>query len=97
MTAAIAMSKKRSRVEWVPFKFPEKISMMARSRETRRRKFEIGLKLSEKCHISANAAVKEYLTFLQIIFSNDDRRIPAKIAGNLGLDADDLTFIKKTS
>ena len=94
MTAAVAMSRKKTRPAWVPFKFPQRIRLMSNTRNDRRRKHAIGLKLGAKCHVSANTAVTEYLPYLKIIFSNDNGLFSSRIAEELGLNEEAITYLK---
>lgn len=72
MTAGVALARKNSRVSgWVPFKFPERIQMLSRSRAERAMQLSIGNKVKHKCHISAVRASKEVVPYLRIIFKND--------------------------
>lgn len=97
MTAGVAMSRKRTKPAWVSFKFPQKISFMSKSKDYRRTVSQIGRKIGEKCHISVSEAKNEYLPYLKIIFSNDHGRFSSNIAEVLGLDTDEIDFLKTSS
>lgn len=72
MTAGVAMARQKSgSVGWVPFKFPEKIKMLSRSRAERALEQEIGLRIKRRMHMSANRAVKEVLPYLRVIFQSN--------------------------
>lgn len=72
MTAGVALARKNSRVSgWVPFKFPERIQMLSRSRSERAMRLSIGNKVKHRCHISAVRASKEVVPYLRIIFKSD--------------------------
>ena len=94
MTAGVAMSRRRTQLSWVPFKFPQRIGMMARTREERRKKFDIGTKLGAKCHISTNRAVTEYLPYLKIIFTSNEG-MASKIAKEINLDVETTDYLKR--
>ncbi len=72
MTAGVAMARAKTKtVGWVPFRFPQRIQMLSRSKAERAVQLEIGRKIRRRCHISANRAVKEFLPYLRIIFKNN--------------------------
>lgn len=72
MTAGVAMARAKTKtVGWVPFRFPQRIQMLSRSKAERAMQLEIGRKIRRRCHISANRAVKEFLPYLRIIFKNN--------------------------
>lgn len=56
---------------WIPFKFPERIQMLSKSKAERAMRLSIGAKVRRKNHISAVRASKEIIPFLKIIFRND--------------------------
>ena len=72
MTAGVAMAMKKSPRRWVSFKFPQRISVMSRTRRTRRLRKELGLKLGATLHMGADAVVRDVLPYLRIMFANDD-------------------------
>jgi replication factor C large subunit len=72
MTAGVAMARQNTKVHgWIPFKFPERIQMLSRSRAERAMQLSIGQKIKRKNHISAARASKQVLPYLRIIFKND--------------------------
>ncbi len=71
MTAGVAMARGIKSTKWVPFRFPERIRMLSRTRGARKMLHSIGMKISRKCHISSSQAVKEVLPYLKVIFEND--------------------------
>ena len=72
MTAGVALARKNTRTSgWIPFKFPERIQMLSRSRAERAMKSSIGAKIKRKNHISATRASKEVIPYLKIIFNNN--------------------------
>ncbi|MEM2250469.1 MAG: replication factor C large subunit, partial [Candidatus Bathyarchaeia archaeon] len=71
MTAGVAMARVNTKTSgWTPFRFPERIQALARSKEERTMQLEIGRKIKRRCHISATRASKEILPYLRIIFKN---------------------------
>lgn len=72
MTAGVAMARKNTRTSgWIPFKFPERIQMLSRSKAERAMQLSIGTKIKRKNHISAKRASKEIVPYLKIIFGNN--------------------------
>ena len=72
MTAGVAMARQNTKVHgWIPFKFPERIQMLSRSRAERAMQLGIGQKIKRKNHMSATRASKQVIPYLRIIFKND--------------------------
>lgn len=72
MTAGVAMARVNTKPSgWIPFKFPQRIRMLSRSKAERAMQLRIGYKIKRKCHISAVRASKELLPYLRIIFKNN--------------------------
>jgi len=72
MTAGVAMARVNTKTTgWTPFRFPERIQALSRSKEERAMQLEIGRKIKRRCHISATRASKEFLPYLRIIFKNN--------------------------
>jgi replication factor C large subunit len=93
MTAGVALARKNSRVSgWVPFKFPERIQMLSRSRAERAMRLNVGNKVKHKCHISAVRASKEVVPYLRIIFKND-AEMAAGLAKWLVLDEEMVGYL----
>ncbi len=66
-TGGVAMSRSKRPPGWIPFKFPQRIRSLSRSRVERGIRTEIGRKVGQKCHVSIAKAVNEYLPYLSII------------------------------
>jgi len=92
MTAGIALSRVGGRGKWAPFKFPQRIMMLSRSKKNRAIVSEIGRKIGRKCHVSAKKAIVEILPYIKIIFEND-REMAEKISRWLNLDASMKKYI----
>jgi replication factor C large subunit len=72
MTAGIVMARQNTKVHgWIPFKFPQRIQMLSRSKAERAMRLNIGRKIKRKCHISAVRASKEVIPYLRVIFKNN--------------------------
>jgi len=86
MTAGVAMSRERTKPSgWVPFRFPERIRWLSRTKSERQLRSAIGMKIRRKCHISSVRAVKEVLPYIRIIFE-ENPEMAAGIAKWLDLD-----------
>lgn len=73
MTAGVAMARVNTKTSgWIPFRFPQRIQMLSRSRAERGMLLEIGRKIKRKCHISAVSATREIVPYLRIIFKNNE-------------------------
>lgn len=71
MTAGVAMARVNTKASgWIPFRFPQRIRMLSRSKAERAMRLKIGYKIKRRCHISAVRASKETLPYLRIIFKN---------------------------
>jgi replication factor C large subunit len=72
MTAGVALARKNTKTSgWIPFKFPERIQMLSRSRAERAMRSSIGVKVKRRGHISARRASSEVIPYLKIIFKNN--------------------------
>jgi len=72
MTAGVAMARVNTKTTgWTPFRFPERIQALSRSKEERAMQIEIGRKIKRRCHMSATRASKEVIPYLRIIFKNN--------------------------
>jgi replication factor C large subunit len=72
MTAGVAMARVRTgSVGWVPFRFPEKLRMLSRSRAERAMENEIGARIKHRMHVSTKTAVKEILPYIRVIFQSN--------------------------
>jgi replication factor C large subunit len=93
MTAGVAMARQNTRVHgWIPFKFPERIQMLSRSRAERAMRLSIGQTIKRKNHISALRASREILPYLRIIFEND-ANMAAGLTKWLGLEPEMVEYI----
>ena len=93
MTAGVAMARQNTKVHgWIPFKFPERIQMLSRSKADRAMQLNIGQKIRRRNHISAVRASSEVLPYLKIIFKNN-ASMAAGIAKWLDLDAEMVEYL----
>jgi len=93
MTAGVALARKNTKTSgWIPFKFPERIQMLSRSRAERAMQFSIGAKVKKKSHISAKRASKEITPYIKIIFRNNTT-MAAGLAKWLDLDREMVEYL----
>ena len=72
MTAGVAMARVRTgSVGWVPFKFPEKLRILSKSKAERAMENEIGTRIKRRMHVSTRVAAKEILPYLRVIFQSN--------------------------
>ncbi len=72
MTAGVAMARQNTKTRgWIPFRFPQRIQMLSRSKADRAMKLSIGQKIKRRSHISAFKASREIVPYLKIIFKNN--------------------------
>jgi len=88
MAAGVTVSRQRSKTSgWIPFRFPEKIRLLSRTKAERALQTAIGQKIWKRCHISAARSVKEVIPYLKIIFENN-AEMAAGLSRWLDLDED---------
>ena len=92
MTAGVALSRERTKPSFVPMKFPERISLMSKTRRIRGTQARVGAKIGKRCHVSSTSAVKHYLPYLRIIFEND-YEAAAKLSRYFGFDEEDIEYL----
>jgi replication factor C large subunit len=72
MTAGVATAHVRTgSVGWVPFRFPEKLRMLSKSRAERAMENEIGTRIKHRMHVSTKVAAKEILPYIRVIFQSN--------------------------
>jgi replication factor C large subunit len=93
MSSGVAVSRQRSKSSgWIPFRFPEKIQMLSRTKGERALQTSIGSKIWKKCHISATRSMKEVMPYLKIIFENNPE-MAAGLSDWLDLDEDMIEYL----
>jgi replication factor C large subunit len=93
MSSGVAVSRQRTKSSgWIPFRFPEKIQMLSRTKGERALQFSIGMKIWKRCHISATRSSKEVLPYLKIIFENNPE-MAAGLSSWLDLDEDMIEYL----
>jgi replication factor C large subunit len=93
MTSGVAMARERSKPGgWIPFRFPERIMMMGRTKGLRGMQSSIGMKIKRRCHISSVRAVREVIPYLRIIFESNSE-MAAGLTRWLDLDEDMVSHL----
>lgn len=93
MTAGVAMSRRRTKPSgWVPFRFPERIQWLSRTKKERQMRKLIGMKIRRKMHVSSVRAVKEILPYIRVIFE-DNAEMATGIAKWLDFDQDMIGYL----
>jgi len=92
MTAGVALSMEKMPREWIPFRFPERMKDLSRTKWERNMQSAIGVKIRKKCHISSVRAVKEVLPYLKVIFENNAEMV-AGLAKWLELDKEMVEYL----
>jgi replication factor C large subunit len=94
ITLGVAMANDKRYQKWIPFKFPERIKIMAKTFRQRKLQMKVGSLLREKCHTSSIQVVREYLPYLRIIFEHDPE-MARKLSIDLNLDKEAIDFLSK--
>jgi replication factor C large subunit len=93
MSSGVAVSRQRTKSSgWIPFRFPEKIRMLSRTKGERALQKSIGMKIWKRCHISATRSSKEVMPYLKIIFENNPE-MAAGLSNWLDLDEDMIEYL----
>lgn len=64
----VALSRKKSKFRWVKYQFPQKIVLMARTKETREIREALAEHLASRLHTSKATVKNDVIPFLTIIF-----------------------------
>jgi replication factor C large subunit len=93
MSSGVAVSRQRTKSSgWIPFRFPEKIRLLSRTKGERALQKSIGMKIRKRCHISATRSSKEVMPYLKIIFENNPE-MAAGLSDWLDLDEDMIEYL----
>lgn len=95
MTAGVALSRIGGVGRWVPFRFPQRIKLLSKTREERKLLSELGARIGSKCHVSSYKAIKDIIPYLRVIFQSN-RRMAEGLARWFELDDSMVDFILKT-
>ena len=94
MTAGVAMARTHGRSGWVPFKFPERIMVMSRTKAGRDMRDEIGRKVGRETHVSVATAITSYIPYLRTIF-RANREWAERLTESLKLEPKETDFLSK--
>jgi replication factor C large subunit len=93
MSSGVAVSRQRTKSSgWIPFRFPEKIRLLSRTKGERALQKSIGMKIRKRCHMSATRSAKEVMPYLKIIFENNPE-MAAGLSSWLDLDEDMIEYL----
>jgi replication factor C large subunit len=95
MTAGIAMSRERTKPAWIPMKFPQRISYLARMRKERNMMKTIGAKIGRRCHMSTRASVRQELPYIRFIFQKSPT-VAATMATYFGFNEEAIGYLAGT-
>jgi len=74
MTAGVAVIRNKPKFKWVKYAFPQRIALMAKSREIRTVRDAILRSIARKCHVSRAVANLEILPYIIFIYKHDKER-----------------------
>lgn len=96
MTAGVALAitkDLRSKYRWVRYSFPQKIQLMARTKEARAIRDEIAEAVSRHIKTSRRKVRADVLPFLTVIFQHGDPAYAAALAIGLGLGDSSIKYL----
>ncbi len=96
MTGGVALAREKTKPKWVPFKFPERIKLMSKTKEVREVQSRLAQKIKQKCHISSASALRDVVPFLRVIFEEKPEHA-AGLAKWLRLDLDEIAFLTQNN
>ncbi len=67
----VMLAKKRSKFRWVKYQYPQKIALLAKTREIREVRDALAAYLATRLHTSRNTIKKDVLPFLMVIFKEN--------------------------
>ncbi len=96
MTAGVALAitkDMKSKYRWVKYSFPQKIQLMAKTKEVRAIRDEIAEAVSRHIKTSKRKVRADVLPFLTVIFQHGDPAYAAAIAIGLGLGDSSIKYL----
>jgi replication factor C large subunit len=94
MTAGVAGAKSSAGpTRWTPYKFPQRIRLLSRSRARRRLRTEIAEKMKPHIHLGVATITREVLPYLKLIFSQDSHTA-REIALDFDFDEPLINYLK---
>ena len=93
MSAGVAMARVESKASgWVPFRFPQRIMALSRSRAERAMKKGIGGKIKRRMHVSVALAQRDILPYLRVVFENNPQ-MASGLTGWFDFDEEEVGYI----
>ncbi|ABL77676.1 replication factor C large subunit [Thermofilum pendens] len=89
MTAGVASARERPPFKFVKYSFPEKLRILARSKEKREKFVRAVRGAAAKIHVSTSKFRTDVLPYLRVIYEHDKKRA-LEILRNLGVPEDAL-------
>jgi len=74
MTAGVAVIRNKPKFRWVKYSFPQRITLMAKSKEIRIIRDAILRSIARKCHVSRAVANLEILPYIIFIYKHNKER-----------------------
>ncbi len=68
LAASVALARKKSKFRWAKYQFPQKILLLAKTKEVREVRDAIAEVIAKRLHISKATARREVIPLLQVIF-----------------------------
>jgi replication factor C large subunit len=94
MTAGVAGAKSSAGpARWTPYKFPQRIRLLSRSRAQRRLRTEIAEKMKPHIHLGISTITREVLPYLKFIFRQDPHSAK-EIALDFDFDETLINYLK---
>ncbi|MDY6770913.1 MAG: replication factor C large subunit [Candidatus Nanohaloarchaea archaeon] len=91
MTVGVALSKEEKYGGFTRYQYPSRIKKMGRSKGSRKRREDIGVKVGDALHVSVSEA-SDTIPFLQQLFQKEEWR--ENIVEELDLTEDEVEFIE---
>ncbi len=95
MTAGVAMAAKnnpKDKYRWVKYTFPQRLTLLARTKEVRAIRDDLARILASHLHISTSLAKSEIIPLLHVVFMTNPE-YAAKLAVGLGLSEKMIEFL----
>ncbi len=73
MGPGVALARVKSKYKWAKYSFPQRILMMAKTKQVREIRDSLARHLASKLHVSSRLVKSEFIPILRIIFLNSPR------------------------
>lgn len=91
MSVGVALSKEEKYDGFTRYQYPSRIKKMGQSKAKRKKRDDIGAKISDELHVSVNTA-RSIIPFLQLLFDRETWR--TNIINELDFTDDEVAFIE---